>query len=69
MTKTNLNRRTFLRATALAGGGFMLGLYPKAAALAQARRSAPDTGLLPSTFISIAASGLVTITSKQPESG
>ena len=26
----NINRRFFLRATAIAGGGFMLGLYPAA---------------------------------------
>jgi hypothetical protein len=30
MTKTNINRRSFLKVTALAGGGFMLGIYPKA---------------------------------------
>jgi hypothetical protein len=29
MTMTKINRRTFLQVTALAGGGFMLGLYPK----------------------------------------
>ncbi|MBX3278427.1 MAG: xanthine dehydrogenase family protein molybdopterin-binding subunit [Acidobacteria bacterium] len=68
MPKTSLNRRTFLRATALAGGGFMLGLYPKAAALAQAGRGAAPA-LLPANFISIASNGLVTIASKNPETG
>lgn len=46
----------------------MLGLYPKAAALAQPGRG-PAPALLPSSFISIAANGLVTITSKNPETG
>ena len=70
MTKTNINRRSFLQVTALAGGGLMLGLYPKAAttALAQGARGA-QAGLLPSSFISIAANGIVTITAKNPETG
>ena len=29
MKKININRRSFLQVTVLAGGGFMLGLYPK----------------------------------------
>jgi isoquinoline 1-oxidoreductase beta subunit len=63
-----INRRTFLRVSALAGGGFMLGLYPKAAAaLAQAGRG-PEA-LLPTDFISIAADGIVTILARNPESG
>jgi isoquinoline 1-oxidoreductase subunit beta len=64
-----INRRSFLRVSALAGGGFMLGLYPKAAAaLGQARRTA-ENALLPADFISIAANGIVTITSRNPETG
>jgi isoquinoline 1-oxidoreductase beta subunit len=66
MTKTNLNRRSFLQATALAGGGFMLGLYPKAAALAQ---GPPQTVLAPNDFIRIAADGIVTLTSRNTEIG
>jgi isoquinoline 1-oxidoreductase beta subunit len=68
MAKTNLNRRNFLRVSALAGGGFMLGLYPKAAALAQAGRAAAPA-LLPADFISIASSGIVSIASRNPETG
>lgn len=64
----NINRRSFLQVTALAGGGFMLGLYPKAAALAQAGRTA-ETALLPADFISIAANGVVSIASRNPETG
>lgn len=66
MTKTNLNRRSFLQVSALAGGGFLLGLYSsKAAALAQG----PQTALAPADFISIAANGVVSITSRNPETG
>ena len=70
MAKTNLNRRTFLRVSALAGGGFMLGLYSKAtpALLAQGGRPAAPA-LLPADFISIASNGLVSITSRNPETG
>jgi isoquinoline 1-oxidoreductase subunit beta len=68
MAKANLNRRNFLRISALAGGGFMLGLYPKAAALAQGGRPAAPA-LLPADFVSIAASGVVSITSRNPETG
>ncbi len=69
MINTTFNRRSFLRVSALAGGGFMLGLYPKAAAaLAQGGRRA-ETALLPSDFISIASNGIVSITSRNPETG
>ena len=68
MAKIKLNRRTFLQVTALAGGGFILGLYPKSTALAQSRATA-ETALLPSDFISIASNGVVSITSRNPETG
>jgi isoquinoline 1-oxidoreductase beta subunit len=68
MAKTNLNRRNFLRVSALAGGGFMLGLYPKVAALAQGGRPAAPA-LLPADFIRIARNGIVTLTAKNTEIG
>jgi isoquinoline 1-oxidoreductase subunit beta len=68
MTMIKINRRAFLQVTALAGGGFMLGLYPKArTAFAQGPpRMAP---LVPSDFISIAPNGVVTLTAKNTEIG
>ncbi len=66
MKKTNINRRSFLQVTALAGGGFMLGLYPKAAALAQGPQ---QVALAPTDFIRIAPNGIVTLTAKNTEIG
>jgi isoquinoline 1-oxidoreductase beta subunit len=68
MAVAEINRRSFLQVTALAGGGFMLGLYPKAAALAQGARP-PARALLPADFIRIAANGIVTLTAKNMEIG
>lgn len=68
MKKTNLNRRSFLQVTALAGGGFMLGMYPKVAALAQGGRGA-QAALQPYDFISITPDGIVTLTAKNTEIG
>jgi isoquinoline 1-oxidoreductase beta subunit len=61
-----LNRRSFLQVTALAGGGMMIGLYaPKS--LAQGRGGgAPAT---PSTYITINPNNTFTIIAKNPETG
>jgi len=66
MQKPNLNRRSFLQVSALAGGGFLLGLYSsKGTALAQGQQAA----LAPSDFVSIASNGVISITSRNPETG
>ncbi|MEO6221862.1 MAG: molybdopterin cofactor-binding domain-containing protein [Vicinamibacterales bacterium] len=63
-----LDRRSFLRVTALAGGGFMLATYLEPLDIfAQGRGNAPP--LEPNAFISIDANGIVTITAKNPEIG
>jgi isoquinoline 1-oxidoreductase subunit beta len=70
MTATmTLDRRSFLRVTAAAGGGFMLACYVEPLeVLAQGGRgSAP--ALLPASFVTIAATGIVTIVAKNPEIG
>ena len=62
-----VDRRTFLRVTAVAGGGMMLGLYYKTEALAQA--PADLSALAPGAFVRIAPDGIATIMAKNPEVG
>jgi isoquinoline 1-oxidoreductase beta subunit len=70
----NSGRRDFLRSSALAGGGLVLGLYLKSASaaadLVAKPASVPTAGdFTPSALIRIAANGTVTLISKQPEIG
>ncbi len=65
-TSLGMNRRSFLRVTALAGGGFMLSLYIDPFSLGQGQPAAP---LLPNAFVRIATDGTVTIMAKNPEVG
>src|ERR1700733_15393159 len=60
-----LNRRSFLQMTALAGGAFALGLYSRPRALAQPGQPPLDTV----AFIRIGSDGAVTIMAKNPEIG
>ncbi len=67
METTLVSRRSFLRATAIAGGGMMLALYIEPTkVLAQ---FGPPVALLPTSFIKIAPDGIVTIIAKNPEIG
>jgi isoquinoline 1-oxidoreductase subunit beta len=61
-----VNRRSFLRVTALASGGVMLGLAIKPKASAQFGPGAPA---VPNNFIRIDPDGTVTIMAKDPEVG
>src|SRR6266567_1376994 len=63
----NLDRRSFLKMTALAGGAFALGLYRKPWAFAQGPGKPP--AFVPVAFIRIDSSGAVTILAKNPEIG
>lgn len=69
MTATlTLDRRSFLRVTALAGGGFMLASYFEPLhAFAQGRGNQPP--LDPNAFVSIDTNGIATIVAKNPEIG
>lgn len=66
-----LDRRGFLRVTALAGGGFAIGYIFPRTALAQASGAFDDTARVfaPNPFITITPDGTVTITAKNPEGG
>src|SRR5579871_988761 len=66
-TNVNLDRRSFLKMTALAGGGFALGLYKLPGAFAQGPGRPPS--LVPTAFIRIDSSGAVTLMAKNPEIG
>ncbi|MEP6754329.1 MAG: molybdopterin cofactor-binding domain-containing protein [Chthonomonadales bacterium] len=71
-----MDRRSFIKLTALAGGGMLVGLYSDAGAQA-AERGRPAGGqrpggpppLAPQAFISIAPDGTVTIMAGRPEIG
>lgn len=68
----DLTRRSFLRVSALAGGGAMLAWYTDdllAGGQAPAPGAAPRPGLVPQAFVSIASDGRVTIMAKNPEVG
>jgi isoquinoline 1-oxidoreductase beta subunit len=61
-----MNRRTFLQASALAGGGLALGFFESRWSSAQGPARAE---LSPRAFIHIAADGTITIMAKNPEIG
>ena len=69
--KQGVNRRSFLlRASALAGGGMLVGLYvdPKKA-MAQGRGGPPPPPFAPNAYVKIAPDGTVTLMAKNPEVG
>lgn len=70
-TIPSLDRRGFLKVTALAGGGFALGLSSGASAFAQPAQALDNTARVftPNPFIRITPDGIVTIVSKNPEVG
>ena len=70
MDTTLLNRRAFLRVTALAGGGILVATYldPLTGVFAQAPQTPPVT-FVPNAFVKITADNVVTIISKNPEIG
>ena len=68
MTTMPLTRRSFLRVSALTGGGMMIALHlDPAEALAQFGGGGP--ALSPLAFVKIAPDGVVTIMAKNPEIG
>ncbi|MGC2528131.1 MAG: molybdopterin cofactor-binding domain-containing protein [Candidatus Acidiferrum sp.] len=70
-TIRTLGRRSFLRVTAIAGGGILLAAYidPFEHGLARAAQGRPEPNLNPDAFITISREGIATIIAKNPEVG
>jgi len=66
---STLGRRSFLRVSAIAGGGLLLSAYIDPKVFGQAPQGPPPANLVPNAFIRIAPDGIVTITAKNPEIG
>src|SRR5215831_16595181 len=64
-----MERRSFLKISALAGGGVMFGLAIVPEANAQGRGGPPAAPPDPHNYIKVAADGTVTIVAKNPEVG
>jgi isoquinoline 1-oxidoreductase beta subunit len=64
-----LDRRSFLRVTALAGGGFMLASYLEPLQVFAQGGRGNAAPLDPNAFVSIDANGIATILAKNPEIG
>src|SRR3989442_838063 len=62
-----IGRRSFLKVTALAGGGMLVGLYWKPEPVSA--QFGTDPAPVPSAYFRIAADGTVTIMAKDPEVG
>jgi len=67
---TLLDRRSFLRVSAVAGGGILVALHfdPVTEILAQAPQ-APPAAFQPTAFLRVASDGVATVMSKNPEIG
>jgi hypothetical protein len=70
-TIRTIGRRSFLRVSAIAGGGILVAanIHPVRKTLAQAPPEPPPAVVTPNAFIRISPDGIVTITAKNPEIG
>jgi len=69
-TTNQLNRRSFLKVSALAGGSMAIGLYTESELFSQQRGAPPaPTPVNPSTFITVHPDNTFTIIAKNPETG
>lgn len=65
-----VDRRSFLRVTAIAGGGVLLGSYVRVLGATEALASTTSAGeFAPNAFIRLTPDGIVTIIAKNPEIG
>jgi isoquinoline 1-oxidoreductase subunit beta len=73
MPATAMDRRSFLRVSAISGGGFLLAchlpMFSDVLAGQAGGAQPPTPSYLPTAFVRVAANGIVTITAKNPEVG
>jgi isoquinoline 1-oxidoreductase beta subunit len=72
MPATAIDRRTFLKVSAVSGGGFLLACHLPGVAdslAGQAAAQAPAPAFIATAFVRVTADGIVTITAKNPEIG
>ena len=70
MKTKQLDRRSFIKVSALAGGGMLIAFYTENGLLAQQRGPAPaPTPINPNTYIKVLPDNTFTIVSKNPETG
>src|SRR5215469_1377363 len=67
-TKKQMNRRSFIQLTALAGGSVMIGLYSEPQARAQ-QRGGPPAPVNPNVYITVHPDNTFTLIAKNPETG
>jgi isoquinoline 1-oxidoreductase beta subunit len=69
-TSKQLDRRSFIKVSALAGGGVLIGMYTEPELLSQQRGAPPaPTPVNPSTYITVNPDNTFTIIAKNPETG
>ena len=68
-TTLRVDRRNFLRVTAIAGGGIMLGTYLESLGAGEAFAQPSTVDFAPNAYIRITPDGIVTIVAKNPEVG
>src|SRR6187455_105052 len=65
-----IDRRSFLKASALAGGGIMIGLYTESEIFSQQRGPAgPPAPVNPNVYITVNPDNTFTLIAKNPETG
>jgi isoquinoline 1-oxidoreductase beta subunit len=64
-----LDRRSFLKVSALAGGGVMIGLYTQSELLAQRGPAGPPAPVNPNVYITVHPDNTFTLIAKNPETG
>src|SRR5262245_52601921 len=68
-TKSQMDRRSFIKVSAMAGGGLLIGFYTQPDALAQFGGNLPPTPIVPSTYIKVLPDNTFVIIGKNPETG